>query len=58
MLGTVSEVVAVLGLIAVVLTNAGVAFYWGGRISKAINLLEKITDDHEGRIRELERFGP
>ena len=45
----------VTGLLVVVLVNAGSALYWGGKLSRAIQLLEKIADDHETRIRKLEQ---
>ena len=41
--------------VAILLAHTGALFYWGGRITKAIDHLEKILGVQEQRIIFLER---
>lgn len=52
---TSSLLIAIVGLVAMILANSAILFYWGGKVSKAIDLLEKMTGDHEERLRSLEQ---
>ena len=49
-----SIVIGIVSVMGMVVANAAVLFYWGGKISKAIDLLEKMSSDHEERLRTLE----
>lgn len=37
-----------------VLAQCGALFYWGGKLSKSVSIMEKIVSKHDDRIRELE----
>ncbi len=43
-------------IIMAVMLQSGALFYWGGKISKAVERLELSANKHDGRIRKLE-FG-
>lgn len=47
--------VALIGEMLTIMTVIGGGFYFTGRITKNIEILTKITEDHETRIRHLER---
>ena len=37
--------------------HAGALLWWGGKISKTVSVLERLLQDHEQRLRGLERAG-
>jgi hypothetical protein len=43
----------VAGLLGI-LAQTGAMFYWGGKMSANMTQLSEVTEDHEGRIRDLE----
>jgi len=43
-----------LALLVLLTAHTGAMFYWGGRVSKAVGILEKLVENHEVRIRNLE----
>ena len=47
--------VALIGEILTIMTVIGGGFYYTGRITKNIEILTKIIEDHETRMRRLER---
>lgn len=48
--------VTTLSFIIALLIHSGALFYWGGRMSKAVTILERVSSDHDKRIRELEQL--
>jgi len=45
------------GIIAIILSvvlHSGALFYWGGKISKSVSILEKLVSDLDVRVREVE----
>lgn len=44
----------ILALIVLLTAQTGAMFYWGGRVGKAVNILEKLVENHGIRIHNLE----
>ena len=45
---------AVIGIILSVVLHSGALFYWGGKISKSVSILENIVSKMDDRVRNLE----
>lgn len=44
----------IIALILLLIAQTGAMFYWGGRVGKAVDILEKLVENHETRILNLE----
>ena len=43
-----------LSILFLLVIHTGALFYWGGRVSKTLSILEVLVKDHDARIRALE----
>lgn len=50
--------VGVIALIVTLLAHTGMLFYWGGKISTSLSVLNNTVADHEDRLRQVERRTP